>query len=753
MTNKKKLNSMPLTASILFFLILGSCMASAGTETRLTQGERLTTGNGGTPTSWYWDFGDCINPKQSMNATHTFTNPEMYNVTLTVANEASNSTVTKQNLITVAPPQTPVTDFATPNSTIVYGFWPNWPYIESYQPDWNTLTHVSYSEWTLNSDGTITNPENMSHYYAVRDQAHQHGVKITLCIYSSDPYAMDSVIANHQKDFINNISNLLQMYGADGVNLDLETPTDINSITGTSNVPLFENLMANLHTTLKTENPAYHISIDTPWGIKHAATFKNANLKKYVDSVFLMSYDYCDRKTTAPNSPYDSPIQYDAIESVNETSNYFSKNQIILGLPFYGYDYSTDSNQPGANITNEQTIHIEDAVNNSQIYGRIWDSDSNTPWYRYKSGDTWHQVWYDDDESLNLKYQYVKSENLGGVGFWALGYERNYSNIWKVFQLDPVADFNTSVTSGYTPLSVQFTDLSQHAILRNWNFGDGATSTEQNPLHTYSAAGTYIVNLTVGNGNNTASKTATITVFEESSSSSDSSGSGHSSSSGGGGGGGSPELQSNVQVKELSQAAVINGKSVKFDFSKNATCVMYVSFDAKKTFGKTTTIAEQLKGKSSLVSILPDGEVYKSFNVWVGNGGIATSKNIENTIVCFKVEKSWVKDKNIDKSSITLNRYNDKKWEQFPVSLSGEDNEFLYFTAKTSGFSSFAITGTVKPLPEKIVTKIEIDYPETINNTSSKEPQTEQKEIPSTPGFEIYYGIASLFAVLLYKRK
>ncbi len=119
----------------------------------------------------------------------------------------------------------------TLNNTIVYGFWPDWPYLESYQPDWNILTHVSYYKWTLNSDGTLTNPENMSNYYAVRDLAHQHGVKITLCIKSSDPYVIDSVIANHQTEFINNVLNLLQMYGADGVNLDLETPNDINSIT------------------------------------------------------------------------------------------------------------------------------------------------------------------------------------------------------------------------------------------------------------------------------------------------------------------------------------------------------------------------------------------------------------------------------------------------------------------------------------------------------------------------------------------
>lgn len=41
MTNKKRLRSIPLILLVLFFLILGSCVASAGTEIQLTQGERL----------------------------------------------------------------------------------------------------------------------------------------------------------------------------------------------------------------------------------------------------------------------------------------------------------------------------------------------------------------------------------------------------------------------------------------------------------------------------------------------------------------------------------------------------------------------------------------------------------------------------------------------------------------------------------------------------------------------------------------
>ncbi len=78
----------------------------------------------------------------------------------------------------------------------------------------------------------------------------------------------------------------------------------------------------------------------------------------------------------------------------------------------------------------------------------------------------------------------------------------------------PVADFNTNTVSGYAPLSVQFTDLSQNAASRYWNFGDGAVSTEPNPVHTYSSAGSYTVTQTVSNTNGTNSKYATISVLE-----------------------------------------------------------------------------------------------------------------------------------------------------------------------------------------------------------------------------------------------
>lgn len=328
-----------------------------------------------------------------------------------------------------------------------------------------------------------------------------------------------------------------------------------------------------------------------------------------------------------------------------------------------------------------------------------------------------------------------------------------------------VADFSANVTSGAAPVVVVFTDTGTVETPTSWlwDFGDGINSKHaMNATHTFTTPGTYTISLTVENaaGNSTVTKPGYIVVTDPDVTSSNGGSSHSSSGSSSGGGGGSPEPAKNVEVKELSQTFITNGKEVKFDFSKNATCVVYVSFDAKRTLGKTTTIAEMLKEKSSLVSELPSGEVYKSFNVWVGNGGVATSKNIENPAVCFKVEKDWILDKKVDQSSISLNMYSGDKWGQLPVSLLKEDDKYLYFTAETPEFSSFVITGKAKSTLGESETGAKLES-ETrmVNETDAgnkgleAEQETEPKESTSAPGFEMIYGIAGLLAVFFYRRR
>ena len=77
----------------------------------------------------------------------------------------------------------------------------------------------------------------------------------------------------------------------------------------------------------------------------------------------------------------------------------------------------------------------------------------------------------------------------------------------------PVASFVAVPLAGDAPLVVNFTDASSGEITsRSWDFGDGATSAETNPSHTYSGAGTYTATLTVTGPGGSATHTQEIVV-------------------------------------------------------------------------------------------------------------------------------------------------------------------------------------------------------------------------------------------------
>ena len=80
----------------------------------------------------------------------------------------------------------------------------------------------------------------------------------------------------------------------------------------------------------------------------------------------------------------------------------------------------------------------------------------------------------------------------------------------------PVAAFNATPTSGCAPLTVNFTDQSTGNITSwSWTFGDGGTSTLQNPSHQYTSAGSYNVtlNVTTACSSSNITRTDYITVY------------------------------------------------------------------------------------------------------------------------------------------------------------------------------------------------------------------------------------------------
>jgi FOG: PKD repeat len=158
------------------------------------------------------------------------------------------------------------------------------------------------------------------------------------------------------------------------------------------------------------------------------------------------------------------------------------------------------------------------------------NSTDATSWY-WKFGDG------------NISRERNPTHNYSTEGNYTVILAVNNTNGWSAKTQEitvqnglPAVDFSADNSSG----SVQFTDSSQNATSWSWDFGDGETSTDESPVHTYSAAGNYTVTLTASNEMGSASKVSIVNLTEEniandnsdsSSSSSDSSSSSSDSSS------------------------------------------------------------------------------------------------------------------------------------------------------------------------------------------------------------------------------
>jgi PKD repeat protein len=100
------------------------------------------------------------------------------------------------------------------------------------------------------------------------------------------------------------------------------------------------------------------------------------------------------------------------------------------------------------------------------------------------------------------------------TNYYGSSTETKTNYIW--IGMAPNADFTGVPTTGNAPLTVAFTDRSTgYPVAWNWNFGDGQSSSGQNPQHTYWAGGDYTVSLTASNeyGETTAYKNYYIHVM------------------------------------------------------------------------------------------------------------------------------------------------------------------------------------------------------------------------------------------------
>nr|HQV32627.1 glycosyl hydrolase family 18 protein [Calditrichia bacterium] len=309
----------------------------------------------------------------------------------------------------------------SPPSREIFGYLPYWQSDTSIvnNLNYNLLTTIAYFGVDIDGQGNITNGHDWPYSYLI-NRAHSEGVRVLLTAILFNGTQLSTLLGSqaNRTRCINNLVAAVQNANADGVNIDFEgVPSGQRA-----NMTTFMTALAD---SFHTRIPGSYVSIFSP-AVDWSSNFDYDALADVCDALVMQGYDY--HWSSAPTSGAVAPLTgytYNVTWTVNDylTKTGGDNAKLILSVPYYGFEWDTDGDQPGANtLGTGNSIFYSTAYGNAQQHGRIWHTSSQTPWYRYNNG-TWHQGWYDDSLSLALKYNLVNSRDLQGIAIWALGYD------------------------------------------------------------------------------------------------------------------------------------------------------------------------------------------------------------------------------------------------------------------------------------------------------------------------------------------
>lgn len=322
----------------------------------------------------------------------------------------------------------------------IYGWHPYWAGASAHLLyDYSALSHIAY--FSLEVDTATGGYTTLRGWDTtpIIGYAHSKGVKVTLTV-TNFGAARNTVILTDtvkQWNLINTVIEQLQSRSGDGVNFDFE------SVPATQKANMVDFCRRAVK-GIKAVLPAAEISLATP-AVNWSDGWDLGALAGICDYIIMMGYNYywSGSTTAGPVAPV-SGENYHIVKSINEDylADGVPPGKLLLGVPWYGYDWPVVSNVRKAATTGTGTSRIYSAaVAMAASYTRIFDDLTGVPYLSYQTTQ-WRQMWYDDSASLQIKSNIAKEMNLAGIGIWALSYEAGRPELWK--------GLKTAFLEGYT---------------------------------------------------------------------------------------------------------------------------------------------------------------------------------------------------------------------------------------------------------------------------------------------------------------
>jgi hypothetical protein len=308
----------------------------------------------------------------------------------------------------------------------VFGYAPYWTLPQSSQFDVNDLTTLAYFSVDANADGTLDQSGAGWNGYESQDlvnlvtRAHAAGDRVVLTVTCFSQQSLDAITSDPNAPGRLSAALIAAVQGKnlDGVNFDFEGEGSADQVGLT-------NLITKVSAALHTANPHWQVtmavyasSAGDPHGFYNIAAVAPA-----LDGFFVMAYDMNSKSQPSATSPLFGG-NYSDVQAIESFLKVVPPSKIVLGLPYYGYDWPTTGGTLPATATGSESPLPYSSIKASG-HPTYWDPVTDTPWTSYQVGTQWHTTFFDDPTSMALKAQLANFFHIAGVGIWALGMDGN----------------------------------------------------------------------------------------------------------------------------------------------------------------------------------------------------------------------------------------------------------------------------------------------------------------------------------------
>jgi PGF-pre-PGF domain-containing protein len=592
------------------------------------------------PTTWEWDFGD--NSTSSIqNPLHAYTNTGVYNVSLNVSNLFGSNVSLRSSFVYVL------------NSTIVVN--------SSGTADFTTIREAI--DAASDGDTIMVEPGVYSENLYFADS------NISLSSSSGNPADVSIISPDSGNDAITIMADNISISG-------------INVTGSDTGIFVFYSSGCNITNCYASDNYdgiyLYHsqdsnILNCTISGNEYGLYLLGSNNNYFADNsiennTFNCRFDSESNVVGTSNTVNGKPVYYLVNSSdmaLNSSSN-AGLVHLINCSNITVQDLDVENNYYGLYLYNSSNITITNCTSTENRYGAYLSSSGNNTIYGCNISDIVSYGISLTECSDNLIYNnYFNNSNNVRVSGGA-------SNEWNTAMTTGNNIINGTYLGGNFWAKPDGTGWSQtqysvgNGFCQPYEITDDGNNTDQLPLTSNEEQTEEAVESSILRGNGGVNvRIATSTA--------------------------SP---GNVAAMDSSVRYVGREAEVQYVFTDRNTPVTEISFETETNVGYVMATVNLLNHLPENAPSPSSVRVYQSMDIVLGDDAFSSS-GIGEATIGFAVSKEWLESNGFDEADIYMEHFSNGLWNRLPTALTGEDEEYVYFEAITTGFSPFMICAEI----------------------------------------------------------